>query len=89
MQAVNPKNFPDLDLVNEHPIAPILHYCQAFEPEYYDKHYVWSKYQINFGIAQRHGGTVTAPRTPRARESAPAATAGRGVTRELPGGVRG
>lgn len=54
-KALNPKNFPDIDPAKD-PYPPILHYCQAYEPEYYDKHYFWSKYQINFGIAQERQG---------------------------------
>merc|ERR1712195_45172 len=56
-KALNPTNYPDID-VDEHPYPPILHYCNAYEPEYYDKHYVWSKYQINLGIAQKDGGNI-------------------------------
>ena len=56
-QAINAHNYPDID-TNEQPYSPILHYCQAYEPEYYDKHYVWSKYQINFGIAQVNSGRM-------------------------------
>ena len=61
-KALNPTNFPDID-VDEHPYPPILHYCNAYEPEYYDKHYVWSKYQINLGIAQKDGGAIGSKRT--------------------------
>jgi len=56
-KAINAHNYPDID-TNEQPYSPILHYCQAYEPEYYDKHYVWSKYQINFGIAQVNSGNL-------------------------------
>jgi hypothetical protein len=56
-KALNTKNFPNIN-TNEQPYSPILHYCQAYEPEYYDKHYVWSKYQINFGIAQENSGNL-------------------------------
>ena len=53
--AINAHNYPDID-TNEQPYSPILHYCQAYEPSYYNRAYVWSKYQINFGIAQHRNG---------------------------------
>ena len=56
-KALNSVNYPEINYRTD-PYPPILHYCSAYEPEYYDKHYVWSKYQINFGLAGavEHGG---------------------------------
>jgi hypothetical protein len=58
-KALNTANYPDLDLVSN-PYPPILHYCGAYEPEYYDWHYFWSKYQVNMGAAQLGGGESAA-----------------------------
>ena len=57
-KALNTANYPEID-IHEHPYPPILHYCSAYEPEYYDWHYFWSKYQINLGISQQKGGAWT------------------------------
>ena len=57
-KALNTANYPEID-VEKDPYPPILHYCAAFEPEYYDWHYFWSKYIINKGVAQEKGGACS------------------------------
>eukprot|EP00656_Telonema_subtile_P028208 TRINITY_DN3052_c0_g1_i1.p1 TRINITY_DN3052_c0_g1~~TRINITY_DN3052_c0_g1_i1.p1 ORF type:complete len:615 (-),score=107.05 TRINITY_DN3052_c0_g1_i1:180-2024(-) len=53
-KTLNVVNYPEIT----DPYPPILHYCSAYEPEYYGGHYFWSKYQINFGIAQVANGNI-------------------------------